>query len=316
MADMKKIATRQSYGEALVELYPSYPGLVVLDADLASATQTGIFKKAFPGRHINVGIAEQNLMGVAAGLATAGMIPFASSFAMFAAGRAFEVVRNSIGYPHLNVKIGATHAGISVGEDGASHQCCEDIALMRTIPGMVILNPADDTEARAAIKAALDYQGPVYLRFGRLAVPVFNDPATYKFELGKGIVMKEGADLTIVASGLMVWEALQAAEALAKDGISARVINIHTIKPLDEELIQKAAEETGLLITVEEHNILGGLGEAVCGAVCKAKPAPVVRIGVNDTFGHSGPAPELLKEFGLSADNIVATAKRELAARK
>ena len=309
MADVIKKATRESYGEALRDLAEEYPELVVLDADLAAATKTGIFKKAYPDRFFDCGIAEANMMGVAAGLATAGKIPFASTFAMFAAGRAYEIVRNSIGYPHLNVKIGATHAGISVGEDGATHQCNEDIALMRTIPGMTIINPADDVEARAAVKAALDFNGPVYMRFGRLAVPVINDAETYKFELGKGIVLREGSDLTIVATGLMVNEALQAAETLAGDGISARVVNIHTIKPLDKELICKCAKETGVIVTAEEHSIIGGLGSAVAEAVTECCPVPVVKIGVNDEFGHSGPAVDLLKEFGLSAENIVAKAK-------
>ena len=264
MAEVKKVATRESYGATLAELAAEYPNLVVLDADLAGATKTASFKKVCPERCIDCGIAEGNMMGVAAGLAAAGMIPFASSFAMFAAGRAFEQVRNSIGYPHLNVKIGATHAGISVGEDGATHQCCEDIALMRTIPGMVIINPADDVEARAAVRAAAAYQGPVYLRFGRMAVPVFNDPQTYHFEMGKGITLRDGKDITVVATGLMVAEALDAAKALADEGIDVRVINIHTVKPLDEELILKAARETGKIVTAEEHNIIGGLGEAVC----------------------------------------------------
>lgn len=316
MADMQSKATRVSYGEALVELYPKYPGMVVLDADLAAATQTGVFKKAYPERHINVGIAEQNLIGVAAGLAAAGMIPFASTFAMFAAGRAFEIVRNSIGYTHLPVKIGATHAGISVGEDGATHQCNEDIALMRAIPGMTILNPADDTEAKAAVEAAINHDGPVYLRFGRLAAPIFNDPATYRFELGKGITLREGGDITIAATGLMVWEAMQAAEVLAKDGIQARVLNIHTIKPLDEALIVKAAQETGALVVVEEHSVIGGLGEAVSSAVCENCPVPIARIGIRDRFGHSGPATELLKAFGLSSDNIIKVAKDTLNKKK
>lgn len=313
MSDMKKIATRESYGNALAELSAEHPELVVLDADLAAATKTGIFKKACPERFFDCGIAEGNMMGVAAGLAAAGKTVFASSFAMFAAGRAYEVVRNSIGYPHLNVKIGATHAGISVGEDGATHQCCEDIALMRTIPGMVVLNPADDVEARAAVKAAVDYKGPVYIRFGRLAVPVFNNPETYHFEMGKGITLREGTDLTIIATGLMVWEAMQAAETLAAEGISARVLNIHTIKPLDTELVCKAAAETGKVLTVEEHNVIGGLGSAVCDAICEAGISCTVRkIGVEDRFGHSGPAVELLKEFGLCAENIVYRAKELL----
>lgn len=313
MSDVIKKATRESYGEALTALAEKYENLVVLDADLAAATKTGIFKKAYPDRHYDCGIAEANMMGVAAGLATTGMIPFASSFAMFAAGRAFEIVRNSIGYPHLNVKIGATHAGISVGEDGATHQCCEDIALMRTIPGMVILNPADDIEAKAAVEAAINWDGPVYCRFGRLAVPVINDNPDYKFEIGKGITLRDGKDVTIVATGLMVCEALEAAEMLAKDGISARVINIHTIKPLDTELILKAAKETGCIVTCEEHSIIGGLGSAVAECVCESCPVPVTRIGVNDTFGHSGPAVALLKEFGLCADNIAAVTKQAVA---
>ncbi|MDD6032635.1 MAG: transketolase family protein [Oscillospiraceae bacterium] len=312
MADMKKIATRESYGNALKELAPKYPDLVVLDADLAAATKTGIFKKAYPDRFFDCGIAEANMMGVAAGLAAAGKTVFASSFAMFAAGRAFEIVRNSIGYPHLPVKIGATHAGISVGEDGATHQCCEDIALMRTIPGMTVINPADDVEARAAVEAAILHDGPVYLRFGRLAVPVFNDPASYKFELGKGITLRDGKDITIVATGLMVNEAIEAGKALAEEGIDARIINIHTIKPLDEELICKAAAETGRILTVEEHSVIGGLGSAVCDAVAEKCPCVVRKIGVNDTFGCSGPAAELLKKFGLSAENIVKNAKEML----
>lgn len=309
MADVIKKATRESYGETLRDLAEEYKDLVVLDADLAAATKTGIFKKAYPERFFDCGIAEANMMGVAAGLAACGKIPFASTFAMFAAGRAFEIVRNSIGYPHLNVKIGATHAGISVGEDGATHQCNEDIALMRTIPGMTIINPCDDVEARAAVKAALDFNGPVYMRFGRLAVPIINDKETYKFELGKGVVMKDGSDVTIVATGLMVNEAMQAAETLANEGISARVVNIHTIKPLDKELICKCAKETGLIVTAEEHSVIGGLGSAVAEAVTECCPVPVVKIGVNDVYGHSGPAVDLLKEFGLSAENIVKTTK-------
>lgn len=316
MSEVIKIATRESYGKALAELSAKYENLVVLDADLAAATKTGTFKKACPERFIDCGIAEANMMGVAAGLAATGKIPFASSFAMFAAGRAYEIIRNSIGYPHLNVKIGATHAGISVGEDGATHQCCEDIALMRTIPGMVIINPADDIEAKAAVEAAINHNGPVYLRFGRLAAPVFNNPDTYKFELGKGIVLREGTDLTIVASGLMVYEAVKAAEALAADGISARVVNIHTIKPLDKELIEKCAKETGVIVTVEEHNVIGGLGEAVCEAVCSSTPVPVVKIGVEDRFGYSGPAAVLLEQFGLCASNIEAKAKEALKLKK
>ena len=309
MADVKKIATRESYGNALKELAPKYPNLVVLDADLAAATKTGIFKKAYPDRFFDCGIAEANMMGVAAGLAAAGMTVFASSFAMFAAGRAFEVVRNSIGYPGLPVKIGATHAGISVGEDGATHQCCEDIALMRTIPGMTVIVPSDDVEAKAAVAAAIEHDGPVYLRFGRLAVPVFNDPATYHFEIGKGITLRDGKDVTIVATGLMVNEAIVAAQQLAEEGIDARVINIHTIKPLDEELIVKAAAETGKIVTVEEHSIIGGLGSAVADVCAEKCPCLVKKIGVNDEFGQSGPAVDLLKLYGLSSENIVKTVK-------
>ncbi len=316
MSEVIKIATRDSYGKALAELSTKYENLVVLDADLAAATKTGVFKKACPKRFIDCGIAEANMIGVAAGLASTGKIPFASSFAMFAAGRAYEIIRNSVGYPHLNVKIGATHAGISVGEDGATHQCCEDIALMRTIPGMVIINPADDVEAKAAVEAAINHNGPVYLRFGRLAAPVFNNPENYKFELGKGIVLREGNDLTIVASGLMVYEALKAADALKEDGISARVVNIHTIKPLDKELIAKCAKETGVIVTVEEHNVVGGLGEAVCEAVCSSTPVPVVKIGVEDRFGYSGPAAVLLEQFGLCASNIAQKAKDALKLKK
>lgn len=309
MAEMIKKATRESYGEALVELADQYPDMVVLDADLAAATKTGLFKKAYPDRFFDCGIAEANMMGIAAGIASTGRKVFASTFAMFAAGRAFEIVRNSIGYPHLNVKIGATHAGISVGEDGATHQCCEDIALMRTIPGMTVINPSDDVEAKAAVRAALDHDGPVYLRFGRLACPVINNNADYHFELGKGITLQDGSDLTIVATGLMVNEALQAAQMLKADGISVRVINIHTIKPLDAELIVKAAKETGLLITAEEHSIIGGLGAAVSETVCESYPVRVVKIGVNDEFGYSGPAAELLKAFGLCAQNIYEKAR-------
>ena len=306
MAEIKKVATRESYGATLAELASEYPNLVVLDADLAGATKTANFKKVCPERFIDCGIAEGNMMGVAAGLAAAGMIPFASSFAMFAAGRAFEQVRNSIGYPHLNVKIGATHAGISVGEDGATHQCCEDIALMRSIPGMVVINPADDVEARAAVRAAVEYVGPVYLRFGRMAVPVFNDPENYHFELGKGIVLREGKDVTVVATGLMVAEAIEAGKLLEEKGIDARIINIHTIKPLDEELICKAAAETGKIITVEEHSVIGGLGDAVCAAVCEnGLNCKVVKMGVHDEFGHSGPGGDLITEFGLRAANIL-----------
>lgn len=313
MADVIKKATRESYGEALRDLADEYKDLVVLDADLAAATKTAIFKKAHPDRFFDCGIAEANMMGVAAGLAACGKIPFASTFAMFAAGRAFEIVRNSIGYPHLNVKIGATHAGISVGEDGATHQCNEDIALMRTIPGMTIINPADDVEAKAAVKAALDFNGSVYMRFGRLAVPVINDAATYKFELGKGIVLRDGSDVTIVATGLMVNEALQSAEVLAAEGISARVVNIHTIKPLDKELVCKCAKETGVIVTAEEHSIIGGLGSAVAEAVTECCPVPVIKVGVNDVFGHSGPAVDLLKEFGLSAENIAVNARKAVS---
>ena len=304
MSEVKKIATRDSYGNALAELGATCPNLVVLDADLAGATKTSVFQKAFPERHIDCGIAEGNMITVAAGLATTGKVPFASSFAMFAAGRAFEQVRNSVGYPHLNVKIGATHAGISVGEDGATHQCNEDIALMRTIPGMVILNPSDDVEARAAVKAAYEYEGPVYLRFGRLAVPVINDNEDYKFEIGKGVVLREGKDLTIVATGLEVAEALEAADKLAADGIDAKVINIHTIKPLDKELIVAAAKETGKVVTVEEHSVIGGLGSAVCDVLAEEAPTKVLKIGVNDTYGESGPAKVLLEKYELDAAGI------------
>lgn len=315
MAEMIKKATRESYGEALAELADKYENLVVLDADLAAATKTGVFKKACPERFFDCGIAEANMMGVAAGLATCGMIPFASTFAMFAAGRAFEIIRNSIGYPHLNVKIGATHAGISVGEDGATHQCNEDIALMRTIPGMTIINPADDVEARAAVEAAINYVGPVYLRFGRLAAPVFNDKETYKFEMGKGVLLRDGKDITIVATGLMVAEAIAAGEELASEGIDARIINIHTIKPIDRDIICKAAKETGRIVTVEEHSVIGGLGSAVAEVVTECCPVPVYKIGVNDVFGHSGPGGDLLKEFGLSKENIVSTVKNILATK-
>lgn len=304
VGEVKKVATRDSYGNALVECGEKYDNLVVLDADLAAATKTGVFKKVFPERHIDCGIAECNMVGIAAGLATTGKIPFVSSFAMFAAGRAFEQVRNSVGYPHLNVKIGATHAGISVGEDGATHQCNEDIALMRTIPGMVVINPADDIEAKAAVKAAVEYDGPVYLRFGRLAVPVINDVPDYKFEIGKGVTLKEGNDLTIAATGLCVAEALEAAKKLETDGINARVINIHTIKPLDEDLILKAAKETGKIVTVEEHSVIGGLGSAVCDVLSEKAPTPVLKIGINDVFGESGPAVELIKKYGLDSEGI------------
>ena len=310
MSDVKKIATRDSYGNALVELGKEHENLVVLDADLAAATKTGVFKKVFPERHIDCGIAECNMMGVAAGLATTGKVPFASSFAMFAAGRAFEQIRNSIGYPKLNVKIGATHAGISVGEDGATHQCNEDIALMRTIPGMVVINPSDDVEARAAVKAAYKHEGPVYLRFGRLAVPVINDREDYKFELGKGVVLREGKDITLIATGLPVAETLEAAEKLAADGIDAKVINIHTIKPLDEELIVEAAKETGKVVTIEEHSVIGGLGSAVCDVLSEKAPTIVLKIGINDTYGESGPAVELVKKYGLDAESIYKKIKK------
>jgi len=304
MSDVKKIATRDSYGNALVELGKEQEDLVVLDADLAAATKTGVFKKAFPERHFDCGIAESNMAGVAAGLAAAGKVPFMSSFAMFAAGRAFEQIRNSIGYPHLNVKIGATHAGISVGEDGATHQCNEDIALMRTIPGMVVINPSDDIEAKAAVKAAYEHVGPVYLRFGRLAAPVINDTPDYKFEIGKGITLREGKDVTIIATGLMVAAALEAAEMLAKDGIEATVLNIHTIKPLDEELVVKAALATGKVVTVEEHSVIGGLGSAVCDVLCEKAPTRVLKIGMNDMYGESGPAAALLHKYGLDGEGV------------
>ena len=309
MSEVKKIATRDSYGNALVELGKEHEELIVLDADLAGATKTCIFQKEYPDRHIDCGIAECNMMGIAAGLSTTGIVPFASTFAMFAAGRAFEQVRNSIGYPHLNVKIGATHAGISVGEDGATHQCNEDIALMRTIPGMVILNPADDVEAKACVKAAYEYNGPVYLRFGRLAVPVINDRPDYKFELGKGVVLREGKDVTIVATGLCVSSALEAAEKLAADGIDAKIINIHTIKPLDEELIVAAAKETGKVVTVEEHSVIGGLGSAVCDALAEKCPVPVKKIGVQDVFGESGPAAALLAKYKLDGEGVYEQVK-------
>lgn len=304
MPEVKKIATRDSYGNALVELGKEHDNLVVLDADLAAATKTGVFKKEFPDRHIDCGIAECNMMGIAAGVAATGKVPFVSSFAMFAAGRAFEQVRNSVGYPHLNVKIGATHAGISVGEDGATHQCNEDIALMRTIPGMTVINPSDDVEAKAAVKAAYEMEGPVYLRFGRLAVPVINDGADYKFEVGKGVLLKEGNDVTIVATGLCVGAALEAAEKLAADGISAEVINIHTIKPLDEEMILNSVKKTGKVVTAEEHSVIGGLGSAVCDCLSEKMPAPVCKIGVNDVYGESGPAVKLLEKYGLDAQGI------------
>ncbi len=304
MSEVKKIATRDSYGNALVELGKEHENLVVLDADLAAATKTGVFKKAFPERHIDCGIAESNMVGIAAGLASTGKVPFCSTFAMFAAGRAFEQVRNSVGYPHLNVKIGATHAGISVGEDGATHQCNEDIALMRTIPGMTIINPADDVEARAAVKAAFEMDGPVYLRFGRLAVPVINDEETYKFEIGKGTVLREGKDLTIVATGLEVNESLIAAEKLAADGIDAQVVNIATIKPIDRDLIAACAAKTGKVVTVEEHSVIGGLGSAVAEVLAEECPTKMLRIGVQDTFGESGPAVKLLEKYELDAAGI------------
>ncbi len=309
MSEVKKIATRDAYGEALVELGKEHENLVVLDADLAGATKTSTFLKAFPERHIDAGIAEADMMGIAAGMATTGMVPFASTFAMFAAGRAFEQVRNSIGYPHLNVKIGATHAGISVGEDGATHQCNEDIALMRTIPGMVVINPSDAVEARAAVLAAYEHEGPVYLRFGRLAVPVINDTPDYKFEIGKGIVLKEGTDVTIIATGLCVNSALEAAEKLAADGINAEVINIHTIKPLDKELVVASAKKTGKVVTVEEHSVIGGLAGAVCEALSEECPTKVCRIGVQDRFGESGPAVELLKKFKLDGEGVYEQVK-------
>ena len=308
MAEMKKVATRDSYGNALAELGAEYDNLVVLDADLAGATKTSVFKKAFPDRHFDCGIAEADMICAAAGLATTGMVPFAASFAMFAAGRAFEQVRNSVGYPHLNVKIGATHGGISVGEDGASHQCCEDFALMRSIPGMVVISPADDVEAKAAVRAAYEMEGPVYLRFGRLAVPVFHSE-DYKFQIGKGEIVKDGTDVAIIANGLLTYEAIKAGEELAQAGINAMIINMATIKPLDEELVIAAARKCGKVITCEEHSVIGGLGEAVCSCLAENYPVPVKRIGVNDEFGHSGPAVALLEQFGLSAANIVKTAK-------
>ncbi len=309
MPEVKKIATRDSYGNALVELGKEHDNLVVLDADLAAATKTGVFQKEFPERHIDCGIAECNMMGIAAGIATTGKVPFVSSFAMFAAGRAFEQVRNSVGYPHLNVKIGATHAGISVGEDGATHQCNEDIALMRTIPGMTVINPSDDVEAKAAVKAAYEMDGPVYLRFGRLAVPVINDKPDYKFEVGKGVLLKEGGDVTIVATGLCVSAALEAAEKLASEGISAEVINIHTIKPLDEEMILNSVKKTGKVVTAEEHSVIGGLGSAVCDCLSEKMPAPVCKIGVNDVYGESGSAVKLLEKYGLDAQGIYEKVK-------
>ena len=309
MSDIKKIATRESYGNALVECAEDFPNLVVLDADLAGATKTGTFKKAYPDRHIDCGIAESNMTGIAAGLATCGKIPFISSFAMFAAGRNFEQVRNSIGYPHLNVKIGATHAGVTVGEDGATHQCNEDIALMRTIPGMTVIVPSDDIEAKAAVRAALEYEGPVYLRFGRSAVPVINDKPGYKFTIGKGEKLTEGKDVTIVATGICVDSALNAAKMLEADGISAEVINIHTIKPIDKDLILESAKKTGKVVTVEEHSVIGGLGSAVCDVLSENLPTPVKKIGVQDVFGESGSAAELVKKFGLDAESVYKTVK-------
>ncbi len=313
MAEMVKKATRESFGEAVTALAAENPNIVVLDADLAEATKTGIFKKKYPERFFDCGIAEQNMIGIAAGLATCGKIPFAASFAMFAAGRAFEQVRNSVGYPHLNVKIAGSHAGISVGEDGATHQCCEDLALMRTIPGMVVLNPADHYEMQAAVKAAAEYVGPVYIRLGRLAVESVHNNDDYTFELGKGITLRDGQDITVVATGLMVQEAVKAAQDLEAQGIDARVIDIHTIKPLDVDLLVKAARETGRIVTVEEHNVIGGLGEAVASCLSEICPTPVTKIGIYDQFGHSGPAVDLLKEFGLSAENIAATVKKVLS---
>lgn len=304
MAENKKIATRESFGLALCELAKEHPEIVVLDADLAAATKTEIFKKAYPDRFFDCGIAEGNMIGVAAGLAACGKVPFAASFAMFATGRAYEQIRNSVGYPHLNVKIAGSHAGISVGEDGATHQCCEDIALMRTIPGMVILNPADHYEMTAAVKAAYEYNGPVYIRLGRLAIDSFNDPSNYKFELGKGITLHDGNDVTVIATGLVVYEALQAVKALEEKGINARLINIHTIKPIDKDIIIKAAKETGRIITIEEHNIIGGLGEAVCSVTSENCPVPVTKIGIEDVYGHSGPAVGLIEEFGLDSKSL------------
>lgn len=304
MSEVKKIATRESYGNALVELGKEHEDVIVLDADLAAATKTGIFKKAFPDRHVDCGIAECNMMGIAAGLSTCGMVPFASTFAMFAAGRAYEQVRNSIGYPKLNVKIGATHAGISVGEDGATHQCLEDLALMREIPGMVVLNPSDDIEARACVKAAYEHQGPVYMRFGRLAAPVINDRPDYRFEIGKGVLLKEGCDVTLVATGLMVSETLEAAKELEKSGISCEVINMHTIKPLDEALLLASAAKTKAVVTVEEHSVIGGLGSAVADTLSEQLPTKLLKIGVRDVFGESGPAVELLHKYGLDAEGI------------
>ena len=313
MEEIKKIATRESYGNALVECAEDFPQLVVLDADLAGATKTGTFKKAYPARFFDCGIAECNMTGIAAGLATCGKIPFISSFAMFAAGRNFEQVRNSIGYPHLNVKIGATHAGITVGEDGATHQCNEDIALMRTIPGMTVIVPSDDIEARAAVRAALEMEGPVYLRFGRAAVPVINTGADYSFKIGKGVKLKDGKDVTIIATGICVDSALKAAEKLEADGISADVINIHTIKPIDKDIILESAKKTGKVVTVEEHSVIGGLGSAVCDVLSEELPTPVKKIGMNDVFGESGPAGELVKKYGLDGDGVYNTVKAFLS---
>lgn len=315
MPEVKKIATRESYGKTLVELGREHENLVVLDADLAAATKTEMFQKEFPDRHIDCGIAEANMAGIAAGMATTGKVPFISSFAMFAAGRAYEQVRNSIGYPHLNVKIGASHAGISVGEDGASHQCNEDIALMRTIPGMTIINPSDDIEAKAAVRAAYEIDGPVYLRFGRLAVPVINDREDYKFELGKGVLLKEGTDVTIIATGLCVAPSLEAAEKLEAEGIHAEVINIHTIKPLDEEIVVNSARKTGKVVTVEEHSVIGGLGSAVCDCLCDKAPTLVYKIGIKDVFGESGPALQLLEKYGFDGKGIYKSVKEFLSAR-
>lgn len=309
MSEVKKIATRDSYGDALVELGKENENLIVLDADLAGATKTDKFKKVFPDRHIDCGIAEANMAGIAAGLSTCGKVPFMSSFAMFAAGRAYEQVRNSIGYPHMNVKIGASHAGISVGEDGATHQCNEDIALMRTIPGMVVINPCDYVEAKAAVKAAFEYEGPVYLRFGRLAVPTFNDEETYQFEMGKGVVLREGKDVSIFTTGLCVYETIEAAKMLEADGIDAEVINIHTIKPIDEELVASSAKKTGKVVTVEEHSIIGGLGSAVADVLVEKAPTQMMKIGINDVFGESGPAVELIKKYGLDAESIYKKVK-------
>ena len=312
MSEVKMIATRESYGKTLAELGAENPNIVVLDADLAGSTKTAVFGKVFPERHINCGIAEGNMMSVAAGLAASGKTVFASSFAMFASGRAYEQIRNSIGYPHLNVKIGASHAGISVGEDGATHQCNEDFAIMRSIPGMVVICPSDDVEACAAVRAAAEYDGPVYLRMGRLAVPVFNDPETYKFEWGKGVVMKEGTDVSIFATGLEVNEALGAAKLLEADGINAEVISIHTIKPIDKELVAASAKKTGKVVTVEEHSIIGGLGSAVCEALSETVPTPVLRIGINDVYGESGPAKALIAKYGLDSEGIYKKVKEYL----